>query len=184
MTEDLIDPNGKELVLLKYPADFDITLLDKKKMMLTGVTPPSSSVGRKSKKELLKITQEGDAMYVVQSSMDLSAWEMRGLRPIVLNHLTDESMVGNPFVGCISVLRSFEARTEENVDISISGYNVQHQQIEMSRPKQPYGSHFLDCNTNARKRKVDTKRGHIVVNADNKKDGKESKKMRSEKNQS
>ena len=182
VTEDLIDPNGKKLVLLKYPSDFDVTLLHKKKLLLPIATPPSSSTGRNDKKELLKISQDGDAMYVVHSSMDSSAWEMRGLRPLVLNHLTNESMVGDSFSGCISVVRNFASKVEENMDIMISGYNVQHQQINMGKPKLPYGSNSPTSDTNTRKRKVGTKQGHITGDADSDKYGKESKKkMKSEK---
>ena len=175
VTEDLTDSNGKKLVLLKYPADFDITLLHKKKLVLPVATSPSSSTGRNDKKELLKISQDGDAMYVVHSSMDSSAWEMRGLRPLVLNHLTKESMVGDPFSGCISVVRNFAPRAEENMDIMISGYNVQHQQINMGKPKLPYGSISLISDTNTKKRKVGTQQG-----SDNYSKG-SKKKMKTEK---
>ena len=162
VTEDLIDPTGKKLVLLKYPTDFDVKQLDKKKLALSLATPSSSSTGKNPKRGLLRIEQEGNAVYTVQSSMDSSAWEIQGLRPLVVNNLTKEPIVGEPFVGCISVIRNYAIKAEEDVDIAISGYKVRHEQIAMGSPKLPFGSSSSDSSAKARKRKVEEKREYAA----------------------
>ena len=181
VTEDLLDPTGKKLVLMKYPADFDITSLQNKKVSLE--TQPSSSSSYSSKRNLLRITQEGDAVYDVKGNVDPSAWEVQGLRPVVLNKLSNEPMIGDAFIGCITVVRRHDTQVEENVDVSISGYNVRHQQIKMAAPNLPFGSSSLlssSSNTNI-KRKNETKQRKTSTNdkddsnADSGKKGKKSK---------
>ena len=63
------------------------------------------------------------------------------MRAITLNGLTNGPCVGEGFVECISVSKSLSTKTDEDVDINISGYTRKHQQlVDMAVPKVPFGS--------------------------------------------
>lgn len=119
-----IDSYGKKLFLIKYPADFDLDSLNGKKLDMSKTTK-------------LKLQQE-QAIYTIHR---IGAQTYGSMRPIVLNSLTNEACIGENFVDCLSITKSYSAKIDENVDLSISGYNKIPQQGDgFAHPRLPIGS--------------------------------------------
>ena len=119
-----IDSYGKKLFLIKYPADFDLNLLHGQKFDM-------------SKTRKLQLQQE-QATYTISR---IGAQTYGSMRPIVLNSLTNEACIGENFVDCLSITKSYSAKIDETVDLSISGYNKVPQQSDgFAHPRLPIGS--------------------------------------------